>query len=45
MKTLLALFLSVWVLAPQKLQAFYSIAEMDAESLRKDPFNKRWSEL
>ncbi len=37
MKTLLPLFLSFLVLAPGKLHAFYSVAEMDADSLRKDP--------
>lgn len=37
MRTLLTLFLWVLVLVPGNLQAFYSVAEMDADSLRKDP--------
>jgi hypothetical protein len=38
MRTLLALYLSVLALAAGNLQAFYSVAEMDADSLRKDPY-------
>lgn len=40
MRTLLALFLSGFVLAPANLQAYYSVTEVDADALRKDSFIK-----